>query len=135
MNRGLIGLMLGFGLAVGASAADRTQSPAEGKLDLTSIAEWLPGAYDNEPQRFFLQRMKRAGDAPARKHVVIRAFESEPVAIRTLWQFSADERTNFVQMTATAADDKGIAIADSPVCTVRWARQSTTLRGTADSTC
>ncbi len=152
--RAAIGLAIGFGLVGFAPAADtvRTQSPAEGKLDLRDIAGWLPGAYDNEPQRFFLERMKRGGDAPARAHVTIRAYEGDtrsgrllveerdggerdPIARRVLWQLAIDDLTHFVHMKAVPADATGAAVPGTSDCAIRWSRHAAIFSGAAAAEC
>ncbi|MEZ5514695.1 MAG: hypothetical protein R3F58_12570 [Steroidobacteraceae bacterium] len=158
--RAVIGLAIGFGLVGFAPAADsasapsagRTQSPAEGKLDFKDISGWLPGAYDNEPQRFFLEGMKRGGDAPARTHVTIRAYEGDTksgrflveerdgsehdaIARRALWQLVVDDRTNFVHMMVTPADATGAATSAAGNCSIHWTREAAIFRGTRAAGC
>lgn len=69
-----------------AAAAAVVLGPAESKLQLQQVAALLAGRYDNEPQRYYLDGMKRGATAPARLHVSIR-----PVADKSL-TFTLEER-------------------------------------------
>ncbi len=45
---------------------------AEGRLQLAQISALLAGRFDNDPQRFYLEGMKRGATAPSRLHLEIR---------------------------------------------------------------
>lgn len=132
-------LLIGAIVGAGDAAAERTQAPAEGRLDLREIARWLPGEYDNEPQRFFLEGMKRGADAPARRHVVIVPAQSDqkvqrfdvrehagderaPLARSQRWELSIDPRTHFVRMSIATTDGGGAK------CSHVWRRAATVFR-------
>lgn len=133
-------------------AAGVSQAPAEGRLDLREIAERLPGDYDNEPQRFFLEGMKRGDAAPARRHLTIRdggataaapgavaevllniedrdGDERAPVARRAEWALSVDPATNLVRMQVRGRDGS------AGNCTVSWRRRAGVFVGTPDASC
>jgi hypothetical protein len=69
----LLGGLLAGHLSYATSvAAEVILGPAESKLQIAQISALLAGQYDNEPQRHYLDGMKRGATAPARLHVEIR---------------------------------------------------------------
>lgn len=130
----------------GPTTTSASQAPAEGLLDLREIAAWLPGNFDNDPQRAFLQGMKRGADAPPRMHLQIKAdsaastpsdrsfeisarngSEHDAVALQARWQLRVDPADQRVSMQTIAADGRS--------CTVRWARQVDSFVGVAAPGC
>ena len=75
MRMSLVVLITGaFVAALPTLAA--AQSPAETKLELAKLLEWLPGDYDNEPQIFTSTGMgARPEDLPPRRHLVIERVD------------------------------------------------------------
>lgn len=70
----LVGILAFTVFAASSAFADEvTLGPAEGKLQLSQISSLLAGRYDNEPQIYYLEGMKRGSTAPARLHLEIRA--------------------------------------------------------------
>lgn len=127
--------------AIASAALSATgQAPAEGLLDLREIAAWLPGDYDNEPQRFFLDGMKRAAEAPSRQHLTVTRIsatgldivlqaaqrdgsEHSVIARRAIWRLSVNPTTHAVEMRASSANAQGQEITDGAVCVMVWTRR------------
>jgi hypothetical protein len=84
--------LFSLSLFVAATAA-AAQTAAEGRLDLRDLLARLPGRYDNEPQRFFLEGMKRAAERPARAHVVIARLEGESPVRLEIVEHDGDEHS------------------------------------------
>ena len=75
--------------AVGGSislAEPLVLGPAESRLQMTQIEALIAGQYDNEPQRHYLEGMKRAASAPARLNLQLRPVTDAPLS------FSLEER-------------------------------------------
>ncbi len=114
---------------IGATAL-AAQTPAEGRLDLRDLLARLPGRYDNEPQRFFLEGMQRPAERPARAHVVIRRLASESPPSLEILEHAGDEHTavatRSVWSLAVAGDGhvelRGSAAADG--CRISWRRRA-----------
>lgn len=76
-------------IAVGGSislAEPLVLGPAESRLQLTQIEALIAGQYDNEPQRHYLEGMKRGASAPARLNLQLRPVTDAPLS------FSLEER-------------------------------------------
>jgi hypothetical protein len=106
------------------------QTAAEGRLDLRDLLARLPGRYDNEPQRYFLEGMKRAEERPARTHVVIRRLEGEsPVRLEIL-EHESDEHSVVRQRrtwTLAVSDDGHVELRGDETlspCSVVWRRRA-----------
>jgi len=54
--------------------------PAESRLQLAEIETLITGQYDNEPQRHYLEGMKRGASAPARLNLQLRAATDAPLS-------------------------------------------------------
>lgn len=123
------------------NAAAVVLGPAESKLQLQQVAGLLVGRYDNEPQRYYLDGMKRGATAPARLHVLIRpiaekslAFtleerdgsEHETIARRGTLTLEADPATRQVVMKL----DMGAA-----QCAWNWSRRNNIWMGSPLSSC
>jgi len=63
-----------------AATAPVELGQAEGRLQLAQITALLAGVYDNDPQRFYLEGMKRGKTAPPRLHLEIRKSAQLPNA-------------------------------------------------------
>lgn len=63
-----------------ASPSDVVLGPAEGRLQLSQVSALLAGRFDNEPQRYYLEGMKRGNTAPARLHIEILRSENDPLS-------------------------------------------------------
>lgn len=91
-TRAIVHAVLAALIAVpGSALADQTG--AEGRLDLRDLLARLPGRYDNEPQRFFLEGMQRAADRPPRTHVLITRLPGEAPARIEIVEHSSDEHS------------------------------------------
>jgi len=99
---------------------------AEARLQLAQITALLAGRYDNDPQRFYLEGMKRGKTAPPRLHLEIRrsvkipngfdieerdGSEHAPIARAGMLTLENDARTRQVVMRLTG---------DGPSCAWRW---------------
>jgi hypothetical protein len=129
MNRLLPAAALLFAASLPAHSI-ASQTAAEGRLDLRDLLQRLPGRYDNEPQRFFLEGMQRAADSPARAHVVISRLPGDaPVRLeirehagdehaalraRSVWTVAVND-TGQVQWRGEAPDDD---------CRLTWRRRA-----------
>jgi PAS domain-containing protein len=126
---------------VAPTAARAGQTAAEGRLDLRDLLERLPGRYDNEPQRFFLEGMKRVADRPDRMHVVITRMPGEgPVRIE-IAERDGDEHSA-VQRRATwelslATDGQVVArsAAAGGSCALFWQRRAGVFIAEVPSAC
>ena len=72
--------------ATGAPSPPLVLGPAESRLQLTQISSLIAGQYDNEPQRHYLEGMKRGASAPARLHLQVRSLADRPLG------FTIEER-------------------------------------------
>lgn len=105
--------------------------PAESKLQLAQIGALLPGRYDNEPQRYYLEGMKRGATAPARLHLVIRPVSEKPGTFtfeeRDGSEHDAIARSGTLKLEADAATRQVLMKleASNAVCTWRWSRRNT----------
>ncbi len=106
------------------------QTAAEGRLDLRDLLARLPGRYDNEPQRFFLEGMKRPEERPARTHVLIRRLEGDsPVQLEIL-EHESDEHSPVRERriwTLVVGEDGHVELRGEearPKCRVPWYRRA-----------
>lgn len=133
-------------------SATASQTAAEGRLDLRDLLQRLPGRYDNEPQRFFLEGMQRAADSPARAHVVISRLpgdaplqldirehagdEHAAMQARSVWTVAVDDSGRVQWRSETPGDDcrmawvrrAGVFVTDVPRACAAAAGASTLLR-------
>lgn len=106
------------------------QTPAEGRLDLRDLLARLPGRYDNEPQRFFLEGMKRPQERPARAHVLIRRLDGETPARLEIAEYDGDEHAAIRRRSSwllEVGEDGHVALrgdATRPSCRVVWRRRA-----------
>jgi len=73
-----LSIFAGFFCSAMAATAPVELGQAEGRLQLSQITALLAGVYDNDPQRFYLEGMKRGKTAPPRLHLEIRKSAQLP---------------------------------------------------------
>lgn len=140
MNR-IIHYLAAAALSLPSAMGSAAQTAAEGRLDLRDLLARLPGRYDNEPQRFFLEGMRRAEAAPARAHVVIERLAGEAPARLEVIEHDGDEHSAVRQRSIFAlvvGDDghvelRGTGSAES--CRVSWRRRAGVFVGEVPGTC
>lgn len=77
---------------IGPIGSTETLAPAEGKLQLSQVSELLAGRYDNDPQRHYLEGMKRGSSAPPRLHLSILRSTDGSKPTDGLISFALEER-------------------------------------------
>ncbi len=114
-----------------SGTAMAAQTPAEGRLDLRDLLARLPGRYDNEPQRFFLEGMKRPAERPDRAHVVIRRLDGDwPVVRLEILEHEGDEHSPVRERrtwTLVVGEDGHVELRGDearPPCRVPWQRRA-----------
>jgi hypothetical protein len=129
-------------IAVGGSislAEPLVLGPAESRLQLAEIETLITGQYDNEPQRHYLEGMKRGASAPPRLNLQLRkrgdaplsftleerdGSEHQAVARRGRLTLGADPSTREIMMTLEGSD-----------CRWRWGRINGLWRAVAAGGC
>lgn len=122
-------------------AAFAGQTAAEGRLDLRDLLARMPGRYDNEPQRFFLEGMQRADERPPRAHVVISRLpgdtparleiaehggdEHSAVLSRSVWELDVGDAGHVVMRAGTAGVD----------CSIPWQRRASVFVADVPAAC
>lgn len=75
----VVALAGSFGVLSASAIARQVElGQAEGRLQLAQISALLAGRYDNDPQRYYLEGMKRGASAPPRLHLEIRRAKENP---------------------------------------------------------
>lgn len=105
--------------------------PAEGKQQLAQVAALLPGRYDNDPQRYYLEGMKRGATAPARLHLLIEPIEGAPLTFNLLERDGGEQAAVARRGKLTLAGDPATRQvvmrleADGARCEWQWNRRQT----------
>lgn len=117
-------------LSATAMARQVELGQAEGRLQLAQISALLAGRYDNDPQRYYLEGMKRGASAPARLHLEIRRASEDTdsfvVEERDGSEHSAVVRSGTLTLQNDARTRQVIMRLDgaSRRCDWRWSRHN-----------
>jgi len=146
--RGLVlSILAGFVCSAQAATALGELGQAEGRLQLAQITALLAGVYDNDPQRFYLEGMKRGKTAPPRLHLEIRksakmpnSFDVEerdgsehaPIVRSGTLTLENDAKTRQVVMRLQVAMS---ATANSARCEWRWRKHLSAWVGEPTENC
>lgn len=102
---------------------------AEGKQQLAQVAGLLPGRYDNDPQRYYLEGMKRAASAPARLHLEIAPVADTPFTYTLIERDGGEHAAVARRGTLTLAGDAATRqvtmslVAEGVRCEWQWSRR------------
>lgn len=124
-----------------AAAAAVVLGPAESRLQLSQISAQLAGRYDNDPQRYYLEGMKRGATAPARLHVLIRPVAEKPATFtieeRDGSEHDAIARQGTLTLEADATTRQIIMKLDAGTaqCAWNWSRRNTVWMATPQGAC
>ena len=147
MSRGrrIFSLIIGvlYGLAVqrvlAADPIATALGPAESSLQLAQISSLLAGQYDNEPQRHYLEGMKRGATAPARLNLQIRKLADKPLAFsfeeRDGNEHEAVARRGVLTLAADSATREIVMSLDAGGCRWRWSRLNGLWRAIPEGVC
>lgn len=135
--------LAGFSLAAprsfAAESASATLGPAESSLQLAQISALLAGQYDNEPQRHYLEGMKRGATAPARLNLQIRKLTDNPLAFsfeeRDGNEHEAVARRGTLTLSADSTTREIVMSIEGGGCRWRWSRLNGLWRANPEGAC
>lgn len=97
---------------------------AESRLQLAQIGALIAGQYDNEPQRHYLEGMKRGASAPARLNLQLRKTADAPLRF-ALEERDGNEHQNVARrgtlmLAADATTREIVMTLENTACRWRW---------------
>lgn len=113
--------------------------PAESRLQLAEIETLITGQYDNEPQRHYLEGMKRGASAPSRLNLQLRAATDAPLSFfleeRDGNEHQATARRGTLTLMTDTTTREIIMILEGSDCRWRWGRVNGLWRAVAAGGC
>lgn len=134
-------VMLGVGtqLPAAASPAPVVLGPAESRLQLSQIAALMGGQYDNDPQRHYLEGMKRGATAPERLNLQLRKIGDAPLSFgfeeRDGNEHQAVARRGTLNLVADPTTRGIVMSLEGGGCRWRWTNINGLWRALAEGEC